>query len=160
MTLREDIDSNDKDRRFARRPEPLRLTRRALTTGAAATACGAAAMAVSRLFTDGAAAAPTTDSSEPCPAQSAASPAAPATQVIIENFTFSPETLTVPVGTEVTWENRDGVPHTVTSDDKTTFASPLLDTGDRFSFTFNEAGTFAYFCSVHPMMTAKVIVQA
>jgi plastocyanin len=141
--------------------ERTRLTRRSLSIGVAAAACGGAAIAVARFFTNSAAAAvPTTESGEACPAQPAAGPIATNNQVIIENFTFSPETLTVPVGTEVTWENRDDVPHTVTSDDKTTFASSLLDTGDRFSFRFTEPGTYPYFCSVHPMMTATVIVQS
>jgi plastocyanin len=140
----------------ARCPELTRLTRRAFSAGVVATACGAA-LQLNGSRAAGNAAPVATEPGDRCPEQQAASEDA---TVIIENFTFSPDTLTVPVGTEVTWENRDDIPHTVTSDDKTTIASSLLDTGDRFSFQFNEAGTFDYFCSVHPMMTAKVIVQS
>ena len=82
-----------------------------------------------------------------------------AVQVTIDNFSFSPATVTVAAGTEVTWLNRDDIPHTVVSDDKTTFKSRALDTDEKFSFTFAKAGTYTYFCSIHPRMTAKVVVQ-
>jgi plastocyanin len=66
----------------------------------------------------------------------------------------------VPVGTTVTWTNRDDVPHTaVSTDDPKTFKSKVLDTDEKFSFTFSKAGTYPYFCSIHPKMTGKVIVQ-
>jgi plastocyanin len=82
------------------------------------------------------------------------------TEVKIDNFSFGPATLTVPVGTVVTWTNRDDIPHTVVStDDSKTFKSKVLDTDEKFSFTFNKAGTYAYFCSIHPKMTGKVVVQ-
>ena len=84
-------------------------------------------------------------------------PAAP--QIAIDNFSFAPPTLTVAAGTQVTWVNHDDIPHTVVSEDKTTFKSPALDTDDKFSFTFSKPGTYTYFCSIHPKMTAKVIVQ-
>ena len=80
-------------------------------------------------------------------------------EVKIDNFTFSPKTLTVAPGTTVKWTNRDDIPHTVVSDDKATFKSKLLDTDDSFSFTFSKPGTYDYFCSLHPHMTAKVVVQ-
>jgi plastocyanin len=80
-------------------------------------------------------------------------------EVKIDNFSFSPETLTIAPGTTVKWTNRDDIPHTVVSDDKTTFKSKVLDTDESFSFTFTKPGTYRYFCSVHPKMTAKVIVQ-
>jgi plastocyanin len=67
--------------------------------------------------------------------------------------------LTVATGTEVTWVNHDDIPHTVVSADKTTFKSRALDTDEKFSFTFSKPGTYTYFCSIHPKMTAKVIVQ-
>ncbi len=66
--------------------------------------------------------------------------------------------LTVPVGTQVTWVNKDDVPHVVMSVDKT-FKSKALDTDDKFSFTFQQAGTYEYFCSVHPKMTGKIVVK-
>ncbi|PYT57228.1 MAG: amicyanin [Acidobacteria bacterium] len=81
-----------------------------------------------------------------------------ATEVKIDNFSFGPAALTVPVGTTVTWTNRDDIPHTVVSTDGA-FKSKVLDTDDKFSFTFSKAGTYPYFCSIHPKMTAKVIVQ-
>jgi plastocyanin len=80
-------------------------------------------------------------------------------EIKIDNFAFTPETFTVPVGTTVQWTNRDDIPHTVVSDDKTTFKSKALDTDEKFSFTFTKAGTYPYFCSVHPKMTGKVVVQ-
>ena len=82
----------------------------------------------------------------------------PATaEVKIDNFSFGPTTLTVAVGTTVTWINRDDIPHTVVSDDKV-FKSKVLDTDEKFSFTFTKPGTYPYFCSVHPKMTGKVVV--
>ena len=80
------------------------------------------------------------------------------TEVQIDNFSFGPGTLTVPVGTTVTWTNRDDIPHTVVSTDGV-FKSKVLDTDEKFSFTFSKTGTYPYFCSIHPKMTGKVIVQ-
>jgi amicyanin len=80
------------------------------------------------------------------------------TEVKIDNFTFGPAELSVPVGTTVTWTNRDDIPHTVVSTDKV-FKSKVLDTDEKFSFTFSKAGTYPYFCSIHPKMTGKVVVQ-
>jgi plastocyanin len=83
-----------------------------------------------------------------------------APEVKIDNFSFGPSTLTVSVGTTVTWTNRDDIPHTVvSSDDPKVFKSKVLDTDEKFSFKFDTAGTYPYFCSIHPKMTAKVIVQ-
>jgi plastocyanin len=85
--------------------------------------------------------------------------AGPATaEVKIDNFSFGPGALTVPVGTTVTWMNRDDIPHTVVSTDGA-FKSKVLDTDEKFSFTFTKAGAFPYFCSIHPKMTGQVIVQ-
>ncbi len=83
---------------------------------------------------------------------------AEATEVKIDNFSFGPAALTVPAGTTVTWTNHDDIPHTVVSTDGA-FKSKVLDTDEKFSFTFSKAGTYPYFCSIHPKMTAKVIVQ-
>jgi plastocyanin len=79
-------------------------------------------------------------------------------EVKIDNFSFGPASLTVAAGTTVTWTNNDDVPHTVVSDDKA-FKSKALDTDDKFSYTFTKPGTYNYFCSVHPKMTAKVVVR-
>jgi plastocyanin len=78
----------------------------------------------------------------------------------IDNFLFSPKTLTIPLGASVTWINRDGDVHTVAADDTPqTFKSAGLDTDDKFSFTFTKPGTYSYHCSVHPHMTGKIIVR-
>jgi amicyanin len=80
-------------------------------------------------------------------------------EVTIDNFTFSPQTLTIKAGTKVTWTNRDDIPHTVASATKA-FKSPALDTDDSYSFTFTTAGSYEYFCSLHPHMTGTIVVQA
>jgi amicyanin len=80
-------------------------------------------------------------------------------EVRIANFTFQQPTVSVKPGTTVTWINDDDIPHTVVATDKS-FRSRVLDTGDRFSFTFARAGEFDYFCSLHPHMMGKVIVRA
>lgn len=80
------------------------------------------------------------------------------TEVKIDNFTFGPVMLTVPVGTTVTWTNKDDIPHTVVSTDGA-FKSKVLDTDEKFSFTFTKPGNYPYFCSIHPKMTGKVVVQ-
>ena len=85
--------------------------------------------------------------------------AATPVEVKIDNFSFSPGIITVPAGTTVRWTNRDDIPHTVVSDDKTTFKSKPLDTDEQFTFTFSKPGTYSYFCSIHPKMTGKVVVQ-
>jgi plastocyanin len=79
-------------------------------------------------------------------------------EVKVDNFTFGPGTLTVPVGTTVTWTNRDDIPHTVVSTERA-FKSKVLDTDETFSFTFGKAGSYPYFCSIHPKMTGKVVVK-
>ena len=78
--------------------------------------------------------------------------------ITIDNFSFTPKEITVAAGTTITWVNHDDVPHTVVSPDKK-FRSKALDTDDQFSFTFTDAGTYSYFCSVHPMMTGKIVVK-
>ena len=79
-------------------------------------------------------------------------------EVDIDQFTFTPQHVTVKTGTTVTWINDDDVPHTVASSTKF-FKSKALDTKDKFSFTFTTPGTYAYFCSVHPQMTGTVTVE-
>ena len=81
------------------------------------------------------------------------------TDVVIDNFSFSPKTLTVPVGATVTWTNHDSVSHVVASANDHFKKSPVLKTGQHFSNTFATAGTYSYFCSIHPRMTAKIIVK-
>jgi len=78
-------------------------------------------------------------------------------QVVVDNFSFAPATAAVPVGTTITWTNRDDVPHNVISTEKK-FASPVLDTDQTFSHTFDAPGTYKYYCSIHPRMTGQVEV--
>src|SRR5215468_6854277 len=85
--------------------------------------------------------------------------ALPAAAVQIGNFTFKAPVTTVKVGTTITWTNGDDIPHTVVSKDGV-FKSKVLDTGDRFSFTFAKPGQFGYFCSLHPHMTGTIVVKA
>ena len=80
-------------------------------------------------------------------------------EVVIENFSFSPQTFTLPAGATVTWTNRDSMPHTVTSTDKRFPKSPVLKPGQSYSNNFAAAGTYSYFCSIHPRMTGKIIVK-
>jgi plastocyanin len=91
-------------------------------------------------------------------AAKAQQPAAATAEVKIDNFSFGPGTLTVAVGTTAVWTNHDDIPHTVVSTDGV-FKSKVLDTDEKFSYTFTKAGTFPYFCSIHPKMTGKVVVQ-
>ncbi len=82
----------------------------------------------------------------------------PAAAVKIDNFVFSPNPVTVPVGSTIRWTNQDDIPHNVVSDDKS-FKSKVLDTDETFAYTFTKPGTYTYFCSIHPKMTGKVVVQ-
>jgi plastocyanin len=94
----------------------------------------------------------------PAAAAASAQEKAQTVEVKIDNFTFMPQEIIVAAGTKVTWVNRDDIPHTVVSTNGT-FKSKALDTDDQFSFTFEKAGTYDYFCSIHPKMTAKVVVK-
>lgn len=76
----------------------------------------------------------------------------------IDNFSFAPTSLRVRVGTQITWTNRDDIPHTVVEEGKT-FKSRVLDTDEKFTFTPTKAGTYKYYCSIHPKMIAKLVVQ-
>jgi plastocyanin len=83
----------------------------------------------------------------------------PDREVEIEDFSYRPGTIVVPVGTIVEWKNRDGVPHTVTSDEAGLFDSGVLQPDARFERRFDEAGVYPYHCSLHPSMTGTVIVS-
>jgi plastocyanin len=123
-----------------------------------ATLAGTPAEDVSTILRQAAAALPSTAQS---PKTQQASPQSTASgqtvQASIDNFSFTPKDLIVKTGTTVVWTNKDDIPHTVTSDDNK-FASPVLDTNQRFEFTFASAGNFAYYCRMHPKMTGKVVV--
>ena len=89
-----------------------------------------------------------------CSSSSSTSP----NTVTMSNLSFSPSTLTVSVGTSVTWKNNDSVQHSVTSDTGL-FDSGLFNAGGSYSHTFSTAGTYNYHCSIHAGMTGKIIVQ-
>jgi len=83
---------------------------------------------------------------------------AAAAEVKIDNFSFGPQTITVPVGATVIWTNRDDIPHTSVSTEGV-FKSKVMDTDEKFSYTFTKPGTYPYYCSIHPKMTGQVVVQ-
>ena len=87
-----------------------------------------------------------------------AAPQATQQTVSIKGFAFVPQVITVAPGTTVVWTNADEDPHTVVANDKS-FHSAALDTDDKYSFTFTKAGDYAYFCSLHPHMTGKIVVR-
>jgi len=82
----------------------------------------------------------------------------PTGEIKIDNFSFTPAVLTVKAGTQITWTNGDDIPHTVVSDAQS-FKSKVLDTDEKFTFTASKPGTYSYFCSIHPKMTGKVVVE-
>jgi plastocyanin len=86
-----------------------------------------------------------------------ADPAQP-DRVLIKDFMFNPMSLTTKVGGEVTWVNQDDEPHTIVSDTGL-FRSGALDTGNSYTFRFDKPGTYHVFCSIHPQMTATIVVQ-
>jgi len=79
-------------------------------------------------------------------------------EIKIDNFTFGPQTVTVPVGATVTWTNKDDIPHTSVSTDGV-FKSKVLDTEEKFSYTFSKAGSYPYYCTIHPKMTGTIVVK-
>jgi len=83
--------------------------------------------------------------------------AADARPVVMDNFSFTPGRMAVPVGATVRWTNRDDVPHNIVSTEQK-FKSPVLDTDGQFAHTFDVAGEYPYFCSLHPKMTGRIVV--
>jgi plastocyanin len=81
------------------------------------------------------------------------------TMITIDNFTFTPGTITVAPGTRVVWLNRDDIPHLVVGKDNPGMKSEPLDTGNSFAFTFAQPGTYHYFCGIHPTMQGTVVVR-
>jgi plastocyanin len=78
--------------------------------------------------------------------------------IALDNFSFTPADAAVPVGSTITWTNRDDVPHNVV-DTKGRFKSPVLDTDGRFSHRFDTPGVYPYYCSLHPRMTGRLTVS-
>lgn len=85
------------------------------------------------------------------------SPAA-ISEIKIDNFSFGPQTITVPFGATVTWINRDDIPHTSVSTEGV-FKSKVMDTDEKFTYTFTKPGTYRYYCTIHPKMTGTVVVK-
>ena len=98
-----------------------------------------------------------TPTANPTPTPTPTTASSSGNSVSIKNFSFTPNSLTVKVGTKVTWTNHDSVTHTVTAN-QGAFNSPVLP-GSSFSFTFTKAGTYAYHCMIHPYMMATIVVQ-
>ncbi len=94
----------------------------------------------------------------PAPKSTTSSPPVSGNAVTISNFSFSPGSLTVSVGTKVTWTNKDSTTHTVTSDSGA-FNSGNLAPNASYSYTFSSAGTFSYHCAIHTYMTGTITVQ-
>jgi len=79
--------------------------------------------------------------------------------VSIDNFFFTPGTITVKAGTTVTWTNKDDIPHGIGSANNAFPKSKALDTDDSYSFTFATPGTYQYFCYLHPKMVGSIVVE-
>jgi plastocyanin len=84
----------------------------------------------------------------------------PASAISIDNFSFTPATLTVKAGTTVTWTNKDDIPHGIASSNNAFKKSGALDTDDGYSFTFTTPGTYQYFCYLHPHMVGSIVVES
>jgi len=80
-------------------------------------------------------------------------------QIVIKDFHFDPQVLTVRSGEKITWINRDEEPHTVVSVEKQFKKSNALDTDQEFTITAGAPGTYTYYCSVHPRMTGTIVVK-
>ena len=94
------------------------------------------------------------------PGWARSTPQASAGAISIDNFTFTPQTLTVKAGTTVTWTNKDDIPHGIAATNNAFKRSQALDTDDSYSFTFTTPGSYQYFCYVHPHMTGTIVVEA
>jgi plastocyanin len=106
----------------------------------------------------GAAAACGSSSSSGTPTTGSGSPG-PGNTVTIKDFKFTPASLTVKVGTKVTFINEDTTTHTATSQGGSTISSGNLAHGQSYTVTFTKAGTYQYICSIHPYMKGTVTVQ-
>lgn len=89
-------------------------------------------------------------------------PQSESNSIMIEKFALNPVTLTVKPGTRVTWTNRDGVAHTIMSDSGSTvqYTSEQLAYGAVYTYTFDQAGTYTYHCSIHPSMKGSIVVKS
>ena len=80
-------------------------------------------------------------------------------RIVIKDFAFNPQTITVKAGEKITWINRDEEPHTIVSVEKQFKKSSALDTDQEFTITTGAPGTYTYYCSVHPKMTGTIVVE-
>jgi len=98
-----------------------------------------------------------------CSEEESTAPPTDSNAVSIQNNSFNPGSRTVAAGTTIKWTNNDGITHTVTSgsagNETGVFDSGNIAPGQTYEFTFSTAGTFNYFCKIHPGMTAQVVVQ-
>lgn len=107
---------------------------------------------------------PSSPTPTPTPAQATPAPAQGSAQTVMMNtdsngsYGFSPTTLTIKVGTTITWKNVSPAPHSVTSDDGTAFDSGTVPIGGSYSFKFTTTGSFPYHCNYHPYMRATIVV--
>jgi plastocyanin len=83
-----------------------------------------------------------------------------ANEIFIQNMAFNPGTITVTVNTTITWTNKDGIDHTVTSNTADLFDSGIIKSNGTYSYTFTSTGTYSYHCTIHPTMTGTVQVNA
>jgi plastocyanin len=104
----------------------------------------------------------TSAQSPPATTPATLTPAGGSNQIAIKNFAFSPADLTIKAGTPVTWTNQDGAPHQIASEPGTpvAFESEILANGVSYQFTFTQAGTYSYYCTIHPSMKGTIIVQS
>ena len=135
----------------------LALVASGLVVAVVTTACGSSSTSSTKAgggASTGTPAAATTSMAMPTTAAAATG----GTTIDVKNFSFNPMSLTVKVGTKVTWKFDDAAAHTVKASDGS-FSSPALSGGKTYSYTFTKAGTFAYICSIHQYMTGSIIVQ-
>jgi plastocyanin len=90
---------------------------------------------------------------------SAAAVVGSALAIRIDNFSFAPPELHVRRGAKVTWVNADDVPHLIVSADQRFKPSNALDTNDQYTLTFDQPGSYPYFCRIHPKMTGRIVVE-
>jgi plastocyanin len=101
---------------------------------------------------------PATATPAPAPASGGSAAAPGGSTVEINNFAFTPASLTVSAGTSVSWKFDDSTQHTVTADDNS-FTSEAMGDGQTYTHTFDTKGTLAYHCSIHPFMKGSVEVK-
>jgi plastocyanin len=146
--------------RYQQVPARIRLTVFGIATGLLILGSAIACSSSSSKAGGGTSASSTSTTASGTSASSATSgtSAASGNTIDIKNFSFAPMSLTVAVGTTVTWKFDDSAQHTVSADDKS-FVSPAMSNGQTYTHTFTKAGTFSYICSIHQYMKGTIVVQ-